>query len=186
MSRQDGDLSQDALRLVENAELSQHRPPVVVDFLSGQTVIGVKRVHTTKRELDSSPRRRETTPSAEVRTANHDFNQNGVVCDMSALHLDFQVRQRLHQLLVKLADSIPAFVVFSPWLIIVLCRIAEGAENTFKVMLVLKSNVLLDNRDTRRPSVSRNRCACHVHLRSRSQHFGEASGQHVPSAFSRA
>jgi hypothetical protein len=92
-----------------------------------------------------------------VRTANHDLNKNGVVRDMSALHLDCKVRQRLHELLVKLADSTPALIVFSPWLIVVLCRVAEGAENTFKVMLVLKSNVLLDNCDTSRHPVPRNR-----------------------------
>jgi hypothetical protein len=89
MSRQNGDLSQEALRLVENAELSQHGAPVVVDFFPGQTVIGIERVDTAKRELDSLPCRRKTTPAAEMSPAYHDFNKNGVVCDMSALDLDF-------------------------------------------------------------------------------------------------
>src|ERR1700724_1945130 len=76
MSREDADLAQRALRLVENAELSQHRPAVVVDFFAGQTIILVKCVHPAKRELDSSPCRRKITPLSEVRTANHDFDQN--------------------------------------------------------------------------------------------------------------
>jgi hypothetical protein len=65
--------------------------------------------------------------------------KNRVVCDMPALYLDFQVGQRLHQLFVKQADSVPALIVFAPRLIIVLRGIAEGAENAFKIMLVLKS-----------------------------------------------
>ena len=62
MSRQNGDLSQYALRLMENAELSQHRSPVAIDFFPGQTVIGFEGVDTAERELDSPPRRREATP----------------------------------------------------------------------------------------------------------------------------
>jgi hypothetical protein len=87
MSRQDGDLSRYVLRLVKNAELPQHRPPVV-DCFPSQTVIGIESVHTAKPELDSSSRRRETQPSAEMCTSNEDFHENRVVCDMSALYLD--------------------------------------------------------------------------------------------------
>ena len=47
MSSENGDLSQYALRLVENAQLPQHRAPVVVDFFPGQTVIG-SNVYTRK------------------------------------------------------------------------------------------------------------------------------------------
>src|SRR5450755_1941654 len=53
MSRQSADLPQYTDRLVENAELSEHRPPVVVDFPPSQTIFGVERVHTAKRELDA-------------------------------------------------------------------------------------------------------------------------------------
>jgi len=74
---------------VENAELPQDRPAVVVDFFSGKTVVCVERVDTAERELHSPPRRRKTTPPSEVRTANYDFNENCVVCDMSAPNLDF-------------------------------------------------------------------------------------------------
>jgi len=62
MSRQNGDFSQYALRLVENAELSQHRPPVVIDFFSGQTVIGIERVHTAEQLLASARFASETKP----------------------------------------------------------------------------------------------------------------------------
>jgi hypothetical protein len=36
-------------------------------------------------------------------------------------------------------------MVFVPWLIIVPCTVTEGEENTFEVMLVLESNVLLND-----------------------------------------
>jgi hypothetical protein len=91
------------------------------------------------------PGRRKTTPPAEVRTPDLDLNQNGVVCDMSLPYLDFYVGQRPHQLLVEQTDSVSAAAVVAPGLIIVSCSIAEGAKNTFRVMLVLQSNVLLDN-----------------------------------------
>ena len=65
--------------------------------------------------------------------------------DMPALHIDLQVRQRTHQLRVKRTDSIQALIMLGPRLIIVLRSIAEGAENTLKIMLVLKSNVPLNN-----------------------------------------
>src|SRR6202041_3750751 len=151
---------------MKNAELSQHRRPVVVDFFSGQTILGVERVHPAKGEPDSPPGRRKAAPLPEVRTANHDFDKNRIVCDMPALYADFQVRQCSHQLLIKPAHPVSALIVFTPRLVIVARSIAEGLQNTFKVMLVLKSNVLLDKRDTRRTPVLRNRCAGHMHLRS--------------------
>jgi hypothetical protein len=42
MSRQNGDLPQYGLRLVENAELSQHRPSVVTDPFRGEVVMVVE------------------------------------------------------------------------------------------------------------------------------------------------
>ena len=81
---------------MENAELSQHRTSVVVDFFPGQTVIRVEGIHPAKWELDSAPRRRKATPTAEVRTANDHFNHDGVICDLSSLYLDLQVGKGLH------------------------------------------------------------------------------------------
>jgi hypothetical protein len=151
---------------VENSALSQHRTSVVVDFFPSQTVISVEGIHTAKWELDSAPGRRKATPPAEVRAANGDFNHN-VVCDLSSLYLDLQIGKGLHELLVEQADSLAACIVFAPRLVIVPRVVTEGSENTFKVMLVLKSNVLLNNGDTSRPFVFRNRCAGHSHLQSR-------------------
>jgi hypothetical protein len=135
-------------------------PRVIVDSFARQTVIGVERVHPAKRDLDPPSGRGKTAPLPQMRAPNHDFDENSVVRDMPALYLNFQVGQRPDELLVKPADPVPAFIVLSPRLIIVPSGIAKGSENTFKVMLVFQSNVLLDNCDTRRPrvfvSISRN------------------------------
>jgi len=85
----------------------------------GQAIVRIERVHSAKRELDSPPRRRRTTPLSEVSAAKHDLHQNGVVCDLPPLYFDFRVRQRLHQLLVKQTNSVSAFLVFIPRLVIV-------------------------------------------------------------------
>ena len=167
MSREDRDPPQNALGLMENAELSQYRAAVVIDFFSGQLVIVVERIHPAERELYSPPCCRKATPRSEVSSANYYFHENGVIRHMAALYVDLQVRHCVHQLLVKLADAIPALIVFAPRLIIVARTIAEGAENTFQVMLVLKSDVVLNQSDTRQYSVVWNRRGCHIHLRSR-------------------
>ena len=148
MGCENANLTWYALRLVENAELSQYRAAVVVNSFPGQTIMGVKRVHPAKRELDSSTCRWKTPPFPEVSSANHDFDNNGFVRDMAALYVDFQVRQRFHKLLVESADPAPALIMFAPGLIVVPCRLAESAENSFKVMLVLESNMLFNNCDT--------------------------------------
>src|SRR6266446_4365144 len=88
MRHQNSDLSQYAWRFVEDAELPQHCPAVVVDFFSGQTVIGVEGVDTAKWEIHPSASRRETAPGAELRSANHDFEDDGVVGDVATLDLD--------------------------------------------------------------------------------------------------
>jgi hypothetical protein len=38
--------------------------------------------------------------------------------------------------------------VFVPRLIIVVCSIAEGAENAFQIVVIFESNVLFNNGDT--------------------------------------
>ncbi len=147
MSHHNTDLAQYTLGLVEDAELPQNRAAIIVNPFTGQTIVAVKRVNAAKREFDSPPGGRKATPVAEVCSANHDFNENGVLCDMPALDRDLEVGQRLHQLLVKQTDSFRARVVFAPRLVIVARGFAERAENAFKIVVVLKANVLLHNGD---------------------------------------
>src|SRR5664279_1752579 len=125
---------------MKHAELSEHRRSVVVDFLARQTVLSVECVHSTQRKLDESPGRRHPTPTSEVRPPYQHFHQNGIGADVPPLHLDLQVRQCLHELLVKTPHSVAALVVFAPSLVIVARSISESAENTLQVVLVLQSN----------------------------------------------
>ena len=79
-----------------------------------------------------------------MRAANHDFYQDGVVGDVAVLDVDFEVRQGVHQLFVEMADSIAALVVFGPGLVVVVGGVAEGLENSFEVVFILETDVLLD------------------------------------------
>ena len=88
MRQQNADLTQYAWRFVEDAELAQYCPAVVVDFFSGQTVIGVEGIDTAKWELHPPASRRETAPGAELRSANDDFEDDRVVGDVAAMDLD--------------------------------------------------------------------------------------------------
>jgi hypothetical protein len=151
---------------MKDTDLPEDCCSIVVDSLSGEAIVGVKCVHPTKRELDPSARRWETTPIAEMGTADDDFKQNAVVGNVLALNFDFQVRQRLHQLLIEFTNPVAAPVVFPPGFIIVLRGIAEGAENSCQVMRVLQSDMFFDDRDPRSPPVARNRCSYHTHLPS--------------------
>jgi hypothetical protein len=174
MGRKDRDLTHNALGLIENAELPQDRAAIVIDFFSSQPVIVVERIHPAEWELDSPACRGKATPRSEMSSANHDFHEDGIVRHVAPLYLDLQVRHCIHELLVKLANAIPALIVFAPRFVIVARTIAEGAENPFQVMLVLKSDVVLNQRDSRQHSVVWNRRSCHIHLRMRDDIGDEA------------
>lgn len=81
---------------MEYAELPQNRPTIIVDSFTGQTVVGIKCINAAERKLNSSPRGRKATPATEVRAANYDFNENGILSDMPALYRNLKVRQGLH------------------------------------------------------------------------------------------
>jgi hypothetical protein len=127
--------------------LSQDGSAVVVDFFAGQAVVRVESVDAAQGELDAATGRRETAPSASMRAANHYFYQDGVVGDVTALDVDFEVWKGVHELLVELADSVAAFVVLVPGLVVVIGRVAEGLEDAFEVVFVLQADVLLDQGD---------------------------------------
>jgi len=162
MRSQDTDLTQHTLRLVKHTKLPQDRPAVVVNSFTGQTVVGVKRVYAAKRKLNLSPCRRKTAPAAEVCAPNHEFNKNGILSHMPALHLDLDVRQCIHQLLVEQTDAVTTGVVLVPRLIIIASRFTECPENALEIVLVLKANMLLNNGDTSGLPVVQIRCVSHV------------------------
>jgi hypothetical protein len=63
---------------------------------------------------------------------------------MAALDVEMHFGQRLQQSLVKFEDLVASGVVQIPWFIVVTGCHAESPHDAFKVMLVLKSDVLLD------------------------------------------
>jgi hypothetical protein len=77
-------------------EAASAPPAIIVSSFTGQTIVGVKRVYAAKRELDSAPRRRKATPTAEVCAVNHDSSENGVLRHMPTLDRDLEVGQRFH------------------------------------------------------------------------------------------
>jgi hypothetical protein len=147
MSREDGDLSDDGLGLVKDAELAQDGAAIVVNSLSGEAIITVERVHPAKWELNPSSGGGEAAPGAEVRPANHNLHQDRFVGHVAPLNVDHEIGQRSHQLSVKSSDAVPALMVFIPRLIVVLRGIAKGSKNAFEIMLVLAPYVLFDQCD---------------------------------------
>ena len=85
-----------------------------------------------------------------MRPANDDFENNGFIRDVPALHVNCQVGQRFHQLLVERADSTTTFIVFVPGLVIMPRGVAKGIEHTFQVVLVLQPDMLVDDRNASR------------------------------------
>src|SRR5262249_650060 len=140
MSRQRRKLSKNALKFVKDAQLPQHRRPVVVDLLSGQSILGVEGVDAAQRNLNAAACRRKAAAGAEMSSANQNLDQDGNFGNVLTLHLDFEVGQRGHELLVEPANPIPSLVVLAPRFVIVARSFAEGPKHTFQIMLVLESD----------------------------------------------
>lgn len=164
MRRQDGNLSQDALRFMEDAELAKDGAAVIVDFFSGQAVVRVEGIDSAEWEFDAPSGGWKATPRAKVRATNDDFEKDRVAGDMAALDVDLQIGQRAHDLFVEGADPVAAFVMFAPGLVIVVGGVAEGEEDSFEVMRILEAHMFFNDRDAGCRFVLRNGCGGHMHL----------------------
>ncbi len=131
------------------AELPQHCPAIVINSLPCEPVTFVECVHTAKRNLSPSARRRQSTPSAELGAANQNLNANRVFGYVLVLNENFEIGQRLHQARIERAHAIFAFLMLTPRLVIVLCHLSESGNHAFKIMRVLEANVFLDDSDPR-------------------------------------
>src|SRR5215472_5194853 len=76
MSYQGPNPSQDAQRVMEYAKLRQDRGPVIVDPLSCQSIVLVKRVDTAKRDFHPLAGARQTAPCPELCAADHHLEDN--------------------------------------------------------------------------------------------------------------
>jgi hypothetical protein len=152
---------------VEDADLVKDGGAVIVDFFSGETVVIVEGVDAAERELDAAAGGWKSAPRAEMRAADDDFDQDGVVGDVAALHVDLEIGKRSHQLLVKGTDAGETEMMFLPGLVVVTGGIAKGAEDGCEVVVVLVTDVLLDERDASQGSVFWNGCGSHIFPRLR-------------------
>ena len=114
MSDERCDFSEESVRLAKDAELPQHGSAVVVDFLACKMVVGIKRVHTAKRQLYFFAGCGKSAPCPAMRPANHDFKDNRLFGDVTPQDLDLQVGKSGHELGVEAANFIPAHVVRVP------------------------------------------------------------------------
>src|SRR5215471_10437184 len=88
MSQHHTQIAQHCLWLVEHAELTEDHRAVVIDAFAGKAIIGVEGVDPTEWDLDAPPRRRKPAPASEMRAANHHFQHDGFVCNMTLHDLD--------------------------------------------------------------------------------------------------
>ena len=64
---------------------------------------------------------------------------------MSAHNFNVEVGQSRHKLIVELAHLLTAFIMLIPRFIIVACRLAEGLNDTFKIVRVFVAHMFFDN-----------------------------------------
>jgi hypothetical protein len=147
MSGQGAEASESALGIVENTDLPEYSGAIVIDFFSSQAVFGVEGIDAAERELHSPSGRRQAAPLAEMRAANDDLDQNGLVRDVLALYIDLQIRQRTHELRVETPDSIGTLIMFVPGFVVIVGGVAEGAKDCVQVVVVFQANVFFDEGD---------------------------------------
>ncbi len=140
MRKQNRDAPEGSLWLMENSQLPQNHSSVVVDSLSCQTVISTEGVHATKRNLYAPSRCGKTSPRPQLRAADDYLEYDCLGGDVPAHDLNVQVRQSGHKLRIELAHLFTAFVMLIPRFIIVACRVTEGLNDAFKVVLVFQAH----------------------------------------------
>src|SRR6516162_1466954 len=130
---------------MEYSQLPQYRCSVVIDFLSRQAVVRTEGVQATQRELDVLARCWKAPPRPHVRPTNDDFEDDRLLGDVLPYYLNAQVGQCGHYLPIELAYLFTTFVMLIPRLIIVTRHLYEGLNDTFKVVGIFQSNVLLND-----------------------------------------
>src|SRR6185312_8227067 len=112
-------------------------------------VVGIEGVHAAKRQLYSSSGGRKSAPRSQMRAANHDFQHDRLLRDVTPQNFYLQVGKSRHELRVEAPDFIPADVVRVPRTILILGTAAEGADHAIKIVLIFKPHVLLDESNAR-------------------------------------
>src|SRR5262249_39566659 len=95
MRQRGGNTAATTERFVEQPELTEDAPAIVVDALARELVVRVEGKHAAKRELDAASRRRQASPCAEMSAPYDDFHHDTRGRNMTLLDLDRQVRERV-------------------------------------------------------------------------------------------
>ena len=102
------DAADDAVWLVENAKLSQHCSSVIIDFLTSKPIFAVERENAAERKLHWTPSWRQPAPRAQMMSADHDFQEYGIISGVTPTHVDGEVGNRAEQPIVIRTHGITA------------------------------------------------------------------------------
>ena len=78
-------------------------------------------------------------------TADANFERNAILSCQPVHYVDVEIGKRSDQVFIVAADCLTAVMVFTPWLIVVPCLVAKGCHNSWQVVRVFSTHVLLDD-----------------------------------------
>src|SRR5262245_32210585 len=89
-------------------------------------------------------------------TADANFECNAILSCQSVRYVDVEIRKRREQVLIVEADCITAVMVFTPGFIVVPCLAAKGGHDSWQVVGVFSTHVLLDDLQPSADAVTQN------------------------------
>ena len=94
MAQGGDEASQRPFRLMKQTELTHHRPPVVVDALAGESVLGIEGEDAAEREFHASAGcRHSSSPDSQVGAPNRDLKNDRIACYVPMSYIDGEVGQ---------------------------------------------------------------------------------------------
>src|SRR5262249_27936863 len=129
MTKRRGYPSKTIVRLAEKAKLAQYDSTIIINAFAGHPVIVIELINSAQRKFKRPAGRRQTAPGPEMRTANYNFDDQTVGCQMPAGDFNRHIRQCAHELGVIRAHRVLANAVILPGLVIVTCLEAEGCHD---------------------------------------------------------
>jgi len=133
---------------VHDAQLVQHRGPIVVDPLARElVVIFLEVVDRADRERYPAPRRQQPAPRPFVGAAYLTLEDDRLLGGVASTDVYEQVWGGPKELLVVPSDRLMADVVLAPGLLVVVGARRKGPHHGVEVVGVLVADVFLDPRD---------------------------------------
>lgn len=119
MHQRGRDAAGHGLGLVEDAELPQHRRPVVVDPLAREALVYIEAEDAAEREFDVTAGRRQAPPRRVMPAADDGLEDDRTRAGMPLPHVDHEVRQRPQQIRVETGDRRPPRIMRGPGLVVI-------------------------------------------------------------------